>query len=88
LDPDRFLDENLHKYLVPDPFLFLSFNTGPRISLGQWKPEPGTTNGRDKVTSFSKVTLAVKDCLWIRMKSVNKTFQDGQEYINGFNHRK
>ncbi|GAW05475.1 cytochrome p450 [Lentinula edodes] len=34
-DPDRFLDERVHKYLTPNPFIFLPFNAGPRICLGQ-----------------------------------------------------
>ncbi|KAH8108379.1 cytochrome P450 monooxygenase pc-1 [Phellopilus nigrolimitatus] len=34
-DPDRFLDERLSKYLAPNPFIFLPFNAGPRICLGQ-----------------------------------------------------
>ncbi|KAI6151608.1 cytochrome P450 [Pisolithus tinctorius] len=33
-DPDRFLDERL-KYLTSNPFIFLPFNAGPRICLGQ-----------------------------------------------------
>ncbi|KAJ7667055.1 cytochrome P450 [Mycena rosella] len=34
-DPDRFLDERVRKYLTPNPFIFLPFNAGPRICLGQ-----------------------------------------------------
>lgn len=34
-DPDRFLDERVTKYLVANPFIFLPFNAGPRICLGQ-----------------------------------------------------
>jgi cytochrome P450 len=34
-DPDRFIDERLQKYLVKNSFIFLPFNAGPRICLGQ-----------------------------------------------------
>jgi len=34
-DPDRFLDDRFKKYVVPNPFIFLPFNAGPRICLGQ-----------------------------------------------------
>ncbi|KAG5653246.1 hypothetical protein H0H81_001503 [Sphagnurus paluster] len=34
-DPDRFIDERLKKYLLKNSFIFLPFNAGPRICLGQ-----------------------------------------------------
>ncbi|TFK59282.1 cytochrome P450 [Pluteus cervinus] len=34
-DPDRFVDSRVQKYLVPNPYIFLPFNAGPRICLGQ-----------------------------------------------------
>ncbi|KAJ7155172.1 cytochrome P450 [Mycena filopes] len=34
-DPERFIDKRLHKYLTRNPFIFLPFNAGPRICLGQ-----------------------------------------------------
>ncbi|KAI0667717.1 cytochrome P450 monooxygenase pc-3 [Trametes maxima] len=34
-DPDRWLDGRLNKYFSANPFIFLPFNAGPRICLGQ-----------------------------------------------------
>ena len=34
-DPDRFLDNRVKNYLVKNSFIFLPFNAGPRICLGQ-----------------------------------------------------
>ncbi|KAF8754669.1 cytochrome P450 [Rhizoctonia solani] len=34
-DPDRWLDDRLKKYVTPNPFIFLPFNAGREICLGQ-----------------------------------------------------
>ncbi|KAH6889000.1 cytochrome P450 monooxygenase pc-1 [Coprinopsis sp. MPI-PUGE-AT-0042] len=34
-DPDRFIDDRVKKYLVPNPYIFIPFNAGPGICLGQ-----------------------------------------------------
>ncbi|KAK2461124.1 hypothetical protein APHAL10511_006651 [Amanita phalloides] len=34
-DPDRFLDDRYKEYTLKNPFIFLPFNAGPRICLGQ-----------------------------------------------------
>lgn len=39
-DPDRWLDERLNKYFTANPFIFVPFNAGPRICLGQQVRQP------------------------------------------------
>ena len=49
-DPDRFLDDRVKNYLVRNPFMFLPFNAGPRLCLGQ-QVKPFT------LFSFSSLTF-------------------------------
>ena len=57
-DPNRFLDERVKEYLVPNPFIFLPFNAGPRICLGQQFAynEASTVIARI-VQAFKSITL-------------------------------
>ncbi|KAF7343149.1 Cytochrome P450 [Mycena venus] len=58
-DPERFIDERLHKYLVPNPFIFLPFNGGPRICLGQQFAYQEASFILIRVLqAFSKISLA------------------------------
>ncbi|KZV77483.1 cytochrome P450 [Peniophora sp. CONT] len=59
-DPDRFLDERLHKYLVPNPFIFSAFSAGPRICLGQqFAYNEASFMLTRLVQEFSKIELAL-----------------------------
>ncbi|KAJ7349811.1 cytochrome P450 [Mycena albidolilacea] len=58
-DPERFIDERLYKYLVPNPFIFLPFNGGPRICLGQQFAYQEASFILIRVLqAFSKISLA------------------------------
>ncbi|KAJ7877853.1 cytochrome P450 [Mycena leptocephala] len=58
-DPERFIDERLHKYLVPNPFIFLPFNGGPRICLGQqFAYQEASFILIRLLQAFSKISLA------------------------------
>ncbi|KAJ3512958.1 hypothetical protein NLJ89_g3229 [Agrocybe chaxingu] len=59
-DPDRFLDSRLKKYLTPNPFIFLPFNAGPRICLGQQFAYNEASFFLIRfLQNFSSITLAV-----------------------------
>ncbi|KAF7367008.1 Cytochrome P450 [Mycena sanguinolenta] len=58
-DPERFIDERLHKYLIPSPFIFLPFNGGPRICLGQqFAYQEASFIIIRTLQAFSKISLA------------------------------
>lgn len=58
-DPDRWLDHRLQKYVTPNPFIFLPFNAGPRICLGQQFAYNETSFLLTRfLQSFSSVSLA------------------------------
>ena len=57
-DPDRFLDDRVKTYLVPNPFIFLPFNAGPRICLGQqFAYNEASTIIARIVQAFKSITL-------------------------------
>lgn len=61
-DPDRFIDHRLQKYLTPNPFIFLPFNAGPRICLGQQFAYNETSFMLIRLLqSFDAVSLAVDE---------------------------
>ncbi|KAJ7726963.1 cytochrome P450 monooxygenase pc-3 [Mycena metata] len=51
-DPDRFMDERLHKYLTPNPYIFLPFNAG-KFSLST----------RSHLSSNAAFTTCARICL-------------------------
>ena len=61
-DPDRFIDARLKKYLSPRPFIFLPFNAGPRICLGQQFAYNETSFMLIRLLqSFDDITLALDE---------------------------
>ncbi|KAF9223748.1 cytochrome P450 [Gyrodon lividus] len=67
-DPDRFLDHRLHKYLTPQPFIFLPFDACPRICLPPtaWAEAEGR-KAREKVFPKVHLTMYAHGGLWVRM---------------------
>ena len=52
------MDERVKKYLVPNPFIFLPFNAGPRICLGQqFAYNEASTIIARLVQSFKSISL-------------------------------
>ena len=63
-DPDRFLDERVKKYLVNNSFIFLPFNAGPRICLGQQvRLLFIVPNCFDEIAAVSMPTMRCRLCL-------------------------
>jgi len=57
-DPDRFLDDRVKQYLVPNPFICLPFSAGPRICLGQQFAYNGASMAIARIAqAFEKIRL-------------------------------
>ncbi|KDQ19554.1 hypothetical protein BOTBODRAFT_28130 [Botryobasidium botryosum FD-172 SS1] len=57
-DPERWIDSRVQQYLVPNPFIFLPFNAGPRICLGQFAYNEVSFFLIRLLQNFDRITLA------------------------------
>ncbi|KAF5332275.1 hypothetical protein D9611_008184 [Ephemerocybe angulata] len=81
-DPDRFLDER-KKYILANPFIFVPFNAGPRICLGQQAIPPEARvpqhwikgRGRKAMEGFRPkvvLTMACEGGMWLKANPVER----------------
>lgn len=66
-DPDRFLDERVKTYLTHNPFIFVPFNAGPRICLGQQVSVELPSTSLSTLTELSKFAYNEMSYVLIRL---------------------